>query len=141
MYDILLLSHGDLAEGFYRTMEMILGERPHMTWLSLYSGEANEALEKKLDAEVAKGQDRPLLVLADLYSGSPCRSAIARLLNKERSCHIIAGMNLPMVMEAYAMRHAEMETCIAALVQGSRMNIVDVNETIVQNACEDEENE
>ena len=78
MYDILILSHGHLAEGFYRTMEMIFGEEPKIRWASLMEGESPEEFGKKLEERVDWESTCGLLVLCDLFGGSPCMGAVSR---------------------------------------------------------------
>ena len=48
MYEMLILSHGALAEGYHQTMKMILGEEPDITYCALEEDDSSEDLEKKI---------------------------------------------------------------------------------------------
>lgn len=141
LYDILILSHGHLAEGFYRTMKMIFGEEPNIRWTSLMEGESSEAFGKKVHENVDWESDRALLVLCDLFGGSPCMGAVSQLICSEKKWRMVAGISLPMIMEAYARRGEDIDTSADALLSAGRESIVDVNARLAQgmnNADEDE---
>ena len=140
MFDLLLMSHGTIAKAFYDTMEMILGEPPIMRYCAIAEGESSEDFATKLHQTVDLHKTTPLLVLLDLYSGSPCRVAISQLLISERPCFLIAGMNLPIIMEAYASRSQELSAILPQLLTASKDNVIFVNELLTQ-ADKDEENE
>ena len=63
-----------------------------------------------------------MLVLADLLGGSPCNVASMNL--RDRSYHVLSGVNLPMFIEALSSRDTAgsaeelMASCQEAAVQG-----------------------
>ena len=84
LYEMLILTHGALAEGYYQTMKMILGEEPDIAYCALEEGESSEDFERKIFNCINWQNCTPVLVLADIYSGSPCRSAITQLLYSQK---------------------------------------------------------
>ncbi len=141
MYDILILSHGHLAEGFYRTMEMIFGEEPKIRWASLMEGESPEEFGKKLEERVDWESTCGLLVLCDLFGGSPCMGAVSRLMDCGKKWRMVAGINLPMIMEAYSRRGEDLYISADALLREGCSNIVDVNARLAQGNYDVDEDE
>lgn len=139
MYEILIVSHGALAQGYHKTMKMILGDEPEFTYCSLEDGESSEELEIKIKNSVNWKSDAELLILVDIYSGSPCRSAITQLLSSRKKSYIIAGISLPLVMEAYSQRYRELADTIDTLVSIARENVINVNEQLKKNKCNTED--
>ena len=132
MYEMLILSHGALASGYYQTMKMILGEEPNLAYCALEEGESSEELEHKLASIIDWGSGSPLLVMADIYSGSPCRTAIMHLFKAKKECYLIAGINLPLVMEAYMQRNSDLQTVLDHLAETAKDNVINVNERLLK---------
>ncbi len=141
MYDILILSHGHLAEGFYRTMEMIFGEEPKIGWTSLMEGESSESFGKKLEDSVDWESTHGLLVLCDLFGGSPCMGVVSRLIDSGKKWRMVAGISLPMVMEAYSRREGDLDISADALLKEGRSSIIDVNARLAQGNYDVDEDE
>lgn len=100
---ILLLSHGLMAEGIVKAIQMFTGKSGHVTALCLTEDldavSFRQQLSNRIDSLKESAQ---LLVLADLPGGSPFTIALELLEEKgvlPRS-FVIAGMNLPMVLSA-----------------------------------------
>lgn len=74
----------------------------------------------------------PLLVLADIYSGSPCRSAITQLFSSSKKSYLIAGISLPLVMEAYLQRNGELSQIVDNLISVAKENVINVNELLLK---------
>lgn len=141
MYDILILSHGYLAEGFYRTMGMIFGEEPDMRWTSLMEGESSEEFGRKIEESVDWESARGLLVLCDLFGGSPCMGAVSRLIDSGKKWRMVAGISLPMIMEAYSRRGEDLDLSTDVLLREGRSSIVDVNARLAQGKNDMDEDE
>ena len=135
MYEILVITHGALAQGYYNTMKMILGEKPEFSYCSLENGDSSEKLEKKIKESVNWKSESELLVLVDIYSGSPCRSAITQLLSSEKKSYLIAGISLPLVMEAYAQRNQDLSDIVNTLVSVAKESVINVNEELIRSKC------
>lgn len=123
MVGILLVSHGMMAEGMMDTISMFFGENiPQLDFMRLRM-DSNADEFGVLMAEKVKQLDQGdgVIIFADLFGGTPCNQAL-RLVNDKVS--LIAGMNLPMVMEFLGMREFS-ELDAAALVEAGKNAIVD----------------
>lgn len=135
MYEILIISHGALAQGYHKTMKMILGDEPQFAYCSLEEGESSEELEMKIRNSVNWESDAELLILVDIYSGTPCREAITQLLSSRKKSYLIAGISLPLVMEAYTQRNMALADMMDTLVSIAKENVINVNELLKKNEC------
>lgn len=120
MENILLISHGGMAEGVKVSLEMIVGKQENVHTVSLRPDGDNLQFEKELNDKM-KALNGSTLIIADLLGGTPCNVAVKNYLNVE-GVEIIAGMTLSIVIEAAVNQKAT----IKELVCLSRENIVDV---------------
>ncbi|MFM0787772.1 PTS sugar transporter subunit IIB [Streptococcus suis] len=103
---IIIASHGEFAAGIHQSGSMIFGEQEKVQVVTFMPSEGPDDLYAKLNAAVdAFDADDEVLVLADLWSGSPFNQA-SRVAgeNPDRKFAIITGLNLPMLIQAYTER-------------------------------------
>ena len=140
MYNILIVSHGDIAKGYLNTAEMIMGEVENVMAIGIQSGEGTTDYGDKV-FKVANElyTEDGLLVLADLYGGTPCNISISRILSYFEKVQIIAGFNLPILLEALGSRNNSLEESINTLLDIGNNGIVDVNAIIKNKRIDDED--
>ena len=102
---LLIVTHGDMGKGLLQAAEMIVGPLNGVATLSLNEGESLEELRQKL-ANSISGLDSGsgVLVMLDLFGGTPANAA-ALALDRDR-VEAVAGVNLPMLVEALQQRQA-----------------------------------
>lgn len=120
MENIVLISHGSMAEGVKVSLEMIVGRQEHVHTVLLRPDSDNLQFEKELN-EKMKALNGTTLIIADLLGGTPCNVATKNYLNVD-GVEIIAGMTLSVVIEAVVNQQAS----IKELVCLAQENIVDV---------------
>lgn len=120
MENIVLISHGSMAEGVKVSLEMIVGRQEHVHTVSLRPDSDNLQFEKELN-EKMKALNGTTLIIADLLGGTTCNVATKNYLNVD-GVEIIAGMTLSVVIEAVVNQQAS----IKELVCLAQENIVDV---------------
>lgn len=98
MKNIVLVSHGQMAAGVKATLEMIVGKQEHVHVVSLKPDGDDRQFEADLQEEM-KTLNGPTLIIADLLGGTPCNVALRNYLEDDQVA-IIAGMSLPLVIEA-----------------------------------------
>lgn len=105
MVGIILASHGGFAEGIYQSGEMIFGQQENVAAVVLKPNEGPDDVRAKME-EAIKGfdSDDQVLFLVDLWGGTPFNQANNLFEAHKDKWAIVAGMNLPMVIEAYASR-------------------------------------
>ncbi|TWS94040.1 MULTISPECIES: PTS sugar transporter subunit IIB [unclassified Streptococcus] len=103
---IIIASHGKFAEGIHQSGSMIFGEQEKVQVVTFMPSEGPDDLYAHFTNAIAQfDADDEILVLADLWSGSPFNQA-SRIMgeNPERKFAIITGLNLPMLIQAYTER-------------------------------------
>ncbi len=103
---IIIASHGKFAEGIHQSGSMIFGEQEKVQVVTFMPNEGPDDLYGYFNNAIQQfDADDEILVLADLWSGSPFNQA-SRVAgeNPERKMAIITGLNLPMLIQAYTER-------------------------------------
>lgn len=133
MINILLLSHGRLAEEFLNTIKLIMGEQQGVHALGLGASESIEDFMNRIVAEYLKlNNNDGILVLTDLYGGTPTNAAIYGLLNKYNNMEILTGLNLPLLLEAIIKRNQPKVDLIDSLKKAGTEGIINIREVMKQ---------
>lgn len=102
MANLLLLSHSQLSESIYETVKLIMGKPSDaVSYITLPYGQDLQAYQAEIEAHVEKSKDEGILILTDLFGGSPFMISV-KTFDKYHDTvpiEIITGMNLPMVVE------------------------------------------
>ncbi|MGF2384248.1 PTS sugar transporter subunit IIA [Lentilactobacillus otakiensis] len=107
MISILVVSHGDFAKSLIQTAEMIAGKQNQVGWVSLAANDGVTSLSTKVKATLGKfPKDAQTLILADLWGGSPFNVSAQIVAENPESMALIAGVNLPILLEAYMARNS-----------------------------------
>ncbi|MCF0148772.1 MAG: PTS mannose transporter subunit IIAB [Clostridium sp.] len=121
MVGIVIASHGEFASGIFQSGQMILGEQENVKACTLMPSDGPENIKAKMEEAIASFDNQEeVLFLVDLWGGTPFNQASALLNGHEDKWAIVTGLNLPMLIEAFASRFT-METAheIAAHISGS----------------------
>ncbi len=115
---IIIASHGEFAAGIHQSGSMIFGEQEKVQVVTFMPNEGPDDLYAKFNDAVASfDANDEVLVLADLWSGSPFNQA-SRVMgeNPDRKFAIITGLNLPMLIQAYTERMMDANASVEAVV-------------------------
>ncbi|MGL4452756.1 MAG: mannose/fructose/sorbose PTS transporter subunit IIA [Sarcina sp.] len=105
MVGIILASHGDFANGILQSSSMIFGEQENVKAVTLMPNEGPDDIRKKMEDAVASFENQDeVLFLVDLWGGTPFNQANTLYESHKDTWALVAGMNLPMVIEAYGSR-------------------------------------
>ena len=84
---------------------MIFGEQENVAHVTLMPSEGPDDIRAKMEEAVASFENQDeVLFLVDLWGGTPFNQANNLVEQHKDKWAIVAGMNLPMVIEAYASR-------------------------------------
>lgn len=104
MVGIIIASHGEFAAGIKQSSSMIFGEQEKVESVVFMPSEGPDDLQRKLQEAIAKVDSEEILFLVDLWGGSPFNQANKLFEEAPEHRAIVAGLNLPMLIEAYASR-------------------------------------
>ena len=97
MFQLLLISHGKLAEAMLESAEMIIGPQQDVQTLCLNPEDTPEDFREKIARILEPWKDENVMVLSDIRSGTPFNAA-ASLMQSFDFRHI-SGINLGMLIE------------------------------------------
>lgn len=130
---VLLVAHGPLASGLRDAIEMIAGPQERLEVVQLQPEDDIEGVSTRLDSALQKlgvDEDEEAVIFADLFGAAPANAA-ASLLRHRPNIEIVAGMNLPMLLEVLFGRQGVTARELAqAAVEAGRESIRDVGEVI-----------
>lgn len=98
MKKIILVGHGKTGVAFKEAIEMIFGKAPDFIPLTFEPGEGLKDVENKIISSISNVNADDVLVVTDLFSGTPYNAA-ATLALEGKVKDVIAGMCLPMLLE------------------------------------------
>ncbi|MFP4465913.1 MAG: PTS sugar transporter subunit IIA [Candidatus Goldiibacteriota bacterium] len=128
MTGLLICSHHTLAQAVADTAALVVGERKNVKVLALSKEDNVETFSLKLRETAEAFEDcGGFIVFADMFGGTPCNAALSAF-GKDENAGIIAGFNLPVILEAIIRSGSEMRDVIGAIKEKKDGTIVDVKE-------------
>lgn len=102
-FEILLITHGALCKGYLDTLKLILDITDEdLDILSFDLGEEIDNFTLKVSKKInERYKDKNLVVLLDLPGGSPANVSLPFISS---SCKLVAGFNLPFLLELMIMK-------------------------------------
>jgi len=103
LINILIVTHEDVGKALLKSAELIIGEKEKIAAVSLKRGDEIQQLIAEIESslEAVDGED-DMLILTDLFGGSPCNAVISTADKYNFGC--LTGVNLPMLLEALLSR-------------------------------------
>ena len=129
MINILVMSHGEFAEGICKSAEMIIGDQENLKPVIFNPGESLDTLVEKLKKAINEfDNDFPHLLFVDIFGGSPSNAA-ALLLAENYKINAVSGVNLPMLLEALTEReNTDADILVKQLKAAGNEGIIDIVE-------------
>lgn len=114
MIGLVLIGHNRIASEMKAAVEHVVGEQPLMLALDVEADAPIEMLGEKLRAMLrAADVGDGVLLLADMFGGTPCNIAMGCL--EPGRVEVISGFNLPLLIKAATLRSQEAD--LAALAE------------------------
>ncbi|MBR0462469.1 MAG: PTS sugar transporter subunit IIA [Erysipelotrichaceae bacterium] len=102
MKGIVIVSHGYLAEGLYKTSQMFFTDQKQFTYVCMDGLDSTDTFCRKIEEKIKEVDSGDgVIILCDLLFGSPFNCA-ARILNEK--CELISGVNLSILLEILGLR-------------------------------------
>lgn len=116
MYKIIIATHGTLAEAFKSTLKMFTNDIDDVYSVGLTETGVEE-FKEKIDNIMKKAYEdgKEILVLADLFGGTPFNTAMLEIKGKYKNVEVIAGVNLPLLIEATLLRGEDLKSSMETL--------------------------
>jgi PTS system mannose-specific IIA component len=104
MIGVVVVTHGQLATELVNAAEMIVGDLPQFTAVSIgWHEDVNDAREDIAHAIERVQGDEGVLLLTDMFGGTPSNLGMTFL--EANRLEVITGVNLPMLIKLASLRN------------------------------------
>lgn len=118
MIGLVLVGHVDLGVSLRRAAEMLIGPQERLATVGLGADTEPATLRRDLEAAFeAVAHPRGVLILADLYGGSPEATSVEVAGHARTPVEVVAGANLPMLLAALSLRSSMPLSALASHVR------------------------
>ncbi len=133
MIGLIIVAHGNLGHELLAAAEIIAGEQDSVATIGLHPEDAISDLPRRiLEAKAGLSDTNAVLVLVDLFGGSPGNTAM-RCLADDHSFELLSGVNLPMLLEVLMGRDTmSMEELVATAIEAGQTGIRDLGAILRQ---------
>lgn len=105
MIGIIVTGHGFFATGITSALKLLVGEPEQFEAVDFEPEDSIDLLTEKLKAAVERLEDcEGILLMTDLRGGSPYNVASRLCMEGKEGMEVLAGINLPMLIEVYMSR-------------------------------------
>ncbi len=106
MIGIVVVTHGQLARELVSAAEMIIGEIPNVTAVSIGWHESPDDAQREIEEAILRADSgKGTVVLTDMFGGTPSNLSLT-FLEKSR-VEVVTGVNLPMLIRLASLREEE----------------------------------
>jgi len=103
---IVVVTHGQLARELVSAAEMIIGEIPNVTAVSIGWHESPDDAQREIEQAILYADSgKGTVVLTDMFGGTPSNLSLT-FLEKGR-VEVVTGVNLPMLIRLASLREEE----------------------------------
>jgi mannose/fructose/sorbose-specific phosphotransferase system IIA component len=129
---VVLVGHGVYPQGVLEGAELIVGAQEGMHAVGLSPEQDPSHVVEEVRGLREESSGRPMLLLVDLFGGSP-GNAVAAAFLREQDVAMVTGLNLPMVMEVVNRRKkagGDVEALARYAVSAGTAGVIDVGEKL-----------
>ncbi len=134
MVGLILFGHDGLAQVFLKVLTTIVGPQEQVLAVDVATTASCEDVNHELDQAIKTVDSGDgVIILADLFGGSPANFSLARLVPGK--LEVISGLNLAMLLKMVDLRtHSLSDPAVMAraIAREGRENIVLASEVLVQ---------
>ena len=123
MIGLVIVTHGKLADEFVAALEHVVGPQKMIETVCIGPDDKMDNRRQDiLDAVAAADTGAGVIVLTDMFGGTPSNLAISIL--KEANIEVIAGVNLPLLVKLAGVRKsANLQTAVGEAYHAGRKYI------------------
>ncbi len=127
----LIMTHGKLAGSLYETVRFIYGSTEGLAYLDMPEPFDKNAYEATLEKIVSENEKEGILILCDLFGGSPFLTSAKILKEHFQQVELVTGVNLGMLLELMTnIESASIEELKQIAVNSGKDGIVDIKERL-----------
>jgi len=128
MIGIIVITHRDTAHALCDAAAHIVGEQEYVETICVQPRDGLETVRARIQALITQWEQidvRDIVIMVDLFGGTPCNAAIPFLTNPR--IDIVSGVNLSMLLTAITHRKdTDLPTLVIQIVNAAQRNILSV---------------
>lgn len=135
---IILISHGYFAEYAMKSAEMIVGKQEDYEIISVTDDKDLEnVLEELREAYKKLNNEREVIILADIFGGTPCNASSRMILD---GCNVVVytGFSIPVLLELLLSRELPTEEIKSKLEGVYKESFIDINKKLLVQEVDEE---
>ena len=102
---VILAGHGRIGTAVLESTQMVIGECSDFFSVEFQKGEGPEDIIKKYNEILTGRENEEVLIVTDLFGGSPYNAAAVLAMNNEK-VEVLTGLSLPLCAELAVMEAA-----------------------------------
>lgn len=118
----IITGHGNFATGLTSSVKLITGLEKALMAVDFEESMSSEDLKEKLTKEIESDQEETVVIFTDIAGGTPFNQSVL-LRNGNDNIEIVAGTNLPILVEAVLSQEKETDALLSKLVASGQNNI------------------
>ncbi|MFN7983987.1 MAG: PTS sugar transporter subunit IIA [Vicinamibacterales bacterium] len=123
MIGVIVVTHGQLSTELVNAAEMIVGDLPQFTAVSIgWHEDVNDAREDIAQAIERVRGDAGVLILTDMFGGTPSNLGMTFL--ETDKVEVITGVNLPMLIKLASLGHSNNLLSVAREIREDGRNAI-----------------
>jgi PTS system mannose-specific IIA component len=123
MIGVVVVTHGQLATELVNAAEMIVGDRPQFTAVSIgWHEDVNDARDDIAQAIERVRGESGVLILTDMFGGTPSNLGMT-FLETDR-IEVITGVNLPMLIKLASLKESSNLLAVAREMRDDGRNAI-----------------
>lgn len=127
MSGLLIVAHAPLASTLKAVAAHVFPSELQVEALDVAAGDAPESAEAKARVLAAAARDPELLILTDVFGGTPCNVAL-RLADGPQ-VRVVVGVNVPMLWRAIGYRQLPLAELVERAVSGGIQGVMQLAPT------------
>lgn len=133
MLNFIIATHAEMAEGLYKSLKFFKNDIDNFQFINAYVEHNN--FEEELRERLSTIKEGKIIILTDMMGGSVNQICSKFILEKEIA--LIAGVNLPLLLELAFLQEFKDINQLREVVHKSRNQIVLINDILSENQNED----
>lgn len=132
MINILVVTHGNFGNELIKSAEMIAGKQENIEALGLFVEDDFDMFKSKMKNKIKELENEEgVLVLTDMFGGTPSNASFANLNNLDFEC--VTGLNLPMMLEVLINRDIKtLKELVNIAVDVKKNSIFNLREIVLE---------
>ena len=127
MKNILMLTHGNFADGIKSSLEVICGSDMGVSSLCVSVSDTLETVSAKIKEYLESCPDNEEKVIITDIPGGSTTSAAIHFVNTEKKVYVVTGLNLGLLLEIVMNQEEDASAAIATIVKNAKETMLFLN--------------